>query len=153
MEVRVVLFTNLLCLMMRYLPGFACSVFLLAALSACTRPSQEDQVAAQCGAAALRPVLAKDWFNTLEPKDAAGFETYKRLGTFPIGRTTGFRLDADNRYTIHSFGPADEPVTIVGTWQLVADCPPLAIQTTAGETTQRLQLRPLNDSTLLVKYE
>ncbi|RIY11836.1 hypothetical protein D0T11_06695 [Hymenobacter rubripertinctus] len=131
-------------------------MLLLTGLTACTAVSERapsERALSACSPALLRSTLSKDWYNTLVPKDADGFETYKLQGTFQMGMTTGFQLTPDSTYIIHSFGPADEPLTIRGSWHTVAGCPPIVLTTTTELGTQQLRLEVVDASTLKVRFE
>ncbi|MBC6696778.1 hypothetical protein [Hymenobacter sp. BT190] len=65
-------------------------------------------------------LFGKDWYNTRQQPDAAGFFTYKVQGTYtPQGGwgIDGFRLEADGTFVLHTQGPADGPLDVPGTWQ------------------------------------
>lgn len=141
---------------MRYSTLLTVSLLLLMGLGACTAVSERapsERALTACSPEVLRSTLNKDWYNTLAPKDADGFETYKLQGTFQMGMTTGFQLGADSVYTIHSFGPADEPLTIRGAWHTVSGCPPIVLSTTTEIGAQQVRLEVVDASTLKVKFE
>ncbi|MBT9391740.1 hypothetical protein KLP40_01080 [Hymenobacter sp. NST-14] len=141
---------------MRYATLLTSSLLLLLALGACTAVSERapsERALTGCEPVELSSVLNKDWYNTLAPKDADGFETYKLPGTFEMGMTTGFQLGADSVYTIHSFGPADEPLTIRGSWHTVSGCPPIVLDASTELGAQQLRLELVDASTLKVKFD
>ena len=141
---------------MRHNYAPAVSLLLLMGLAACTAVSERapsERALTGCQPVELRSVLSKDWYNTLAPKDADGFETYKLQGTFQMGMTTGFQLGSDSTYIIHSFGPADEPLTIRGAWHTVSGCPPIVVSTSTELGAQQLRLEVVDASTLKVRFE
>lgn len=89
--------------------------FLIVALLSFTGCRKDD------GPTPAEVLFAKDWYYTGQ-QDVLGFLIYKPEGEFqPQGGwgIDGFRFEADGRFVLHTTGPADGPLDVPGTWQLV----------------------------------
>lgn len=62
-------------------------------------------------------LFGKSWYNTRQ-QDVSGAYVYQPEGSFePIGwGIDGFRFEKDGRFLQYTQGPADELLTITGTW-------------------------------------
>lgn len=82
-------------------------VFVLA-LSSCKKDN--DSLAPDA-------LFGKNWYNTRQ-QDASGAYVYQPEGTFqPMGwGIDGFRFEKDGRFVLYTQGPADEPLSVSGTW-------------------------------------
>jgi hypothetical protein len=95
-------------------------------------------------------LLGKDWYNTRQQPDAAGFFIYKVQGSYlPQGGwgIDGFRMEADGTFVLHTQGPADGPLDIPGSWQ--AEGPgSYRINLSGGQPSYLFTIELLDDTTL-----
>ena len=100
-------------------------------------------------------LFGKDWYNTRQQPDAAGFFTYKVEGTYmPQGGwgIDGFRLEKDGAFVLHTQGPADGPLDITGSWQAEGSgC--YRISLSNGQPSYLLTIELIDDTTLRARQD
>ncbi|AHJ98868.1 hypothetical protein Hsw_3273 [Hymenobacter swuensis DY53] len=126
---------------MRYFLSSLLTFLFLLTLNGCKQDA--DVVAPEA-------LFGKDWYNTRQQPDGAGFFIYKVQGTYtPQGGwgIDGFRLEKDGAFVLHTQGPADGPLDITGSWK-PEGASNYRISLTNGQPSYLLTIELVNDTTL-----
>jgi hypothetical protein len=69
--------------------------------------------------AELPPLIFKHWIHSYE-EDSDQVMVFRPVGhEFPLSRgRDGFEIRRGGRFILHSFGPTDQSISIVGTWRV-----------------------------------